>query len=225
MGIDELAAAGRAAVLSGAHEVESPPEAEGLRWGPSVILRPDDDTRSRVDVWVSDLLPLVGPGHWATGSSASVHITVRTLEARRSADSDDDLVARYAKPVGAAAEAVGSARFKLGRVLLSPISVMLALLPVDDTADRLAATLEQALGPDGWFERNRVRDIWYLNLVHFTGPIADVDRLAQWVDTYDSVQGWQVDANSLEAVRWDFDGLRMIPRPLARVPLGAPPDP
>lgn len=225
MGFDDLAAAGRAAVPSGNHEVESPPEAEGLRWGPSVILHPDADTRSRVDGWVSELLPIVGPGHWATGSSASAHITVRTLGPRRRADSDDGMMARYAEAVAAAADAVDSVRFQLGRVLLSPISVMLALLPVDDAADRLAAAIEQALGPDGWFERNRVRDIWYLNLVHFTGLITDANGLAQWVDTCDAGKGCCVDAHTLEAVHWEFNGRQMIPTPLARVSLGRAAEP
>lgn len=129
-------------------------------------------------------------------------------------------LARYAEAVGATADAVDSVRFQLGRVLLSPITVMLALLPVDDAADRLAAALEQALGPDGWFERNRVRDIWYLNLVHLTGAITDANGLAHWVDTCDVVQGRYVDADTLEAVGWEFDGRQMIPRPLARASLG-----
>lgn len=179
MGFDDLAAAGRAAVSSGTHEVESPPDADGPRWGPSVILRPDPLALCHVDDWMSALLPLVGPDHWPTGSSASAHVTVRTLDARRSADSDDDLVERYANAVGDAGETVDAVWFRAGRILLSPISVMLALVPVDDAADRLAAALGQALGPAGWFETDRVRDIWYLNLIHFAGSIADVSGLTR----------------------------------------------
>lgn len=219
MGFDDLAAAGRCAVLSGTHEVESPPEADGFRWGPSVILRPDANTLSRVDALVSEILPLVGPGHWSTGSSASAHITVRTLDGRRSVDSADD-IPRYRDAVGAAATAVDSVRFRVGQVLLSPISVMLALLPEDDAPYRLAAALEGALGPDGWFERNRVRDIWYLNLVHFTGSIADANGLVQWVDTCGTVQEWRVEADTLEAVHWQFEGRKMVPGALVRVALG-----
>lgn len=220
MGFDDLGAAGRAAVLAGEHRIESPPDADGDRWGPSVVLRPDAKTLSRVERWVLEVLPLVGPGHWATGSSKTAHITVRSLGPRRSSDSAGELTERFGRAVAAASEAVGSVQFDMGAVLLSPISVMLALHPVGDSAARLAAALEEALGQEGWFEKGRPRDIWYLNVVHFTGSIADPRGLVQWVETRDGSEGSPVHAESLEAVQWEFERQQMLPLQFAAFPLG-----
>lgn len=219
VGFDELGSAGRRAVLAGTHEIEAPPDEDGLRWGPSAILRPDEDALARIDAWTSILLPIVGPGHWATGATPTAHITVRTLNGRGSKGLTNSLIDRYRAAVAQAARSVGLVQFRAGQVLLSPISVMLSLTPVDDSADRLASELAQALGADGWFEKDRVRDIWYVNLIHFTGPIANSDGLIRWVDSFDPEVEAVVRARSLEVVRWDFDLERMSRSRLAHAEL------
>lgn len=215
MGFKELAVAGRAAVLAGTHEIEQPPDADGLRWGPSAIVRPDADARPQIADLASEAQGIAGPGHWVTGSPVSAHVTVRSLEPRQAGVSDHELTARYQPAVDTAAKAAGSLRFQARAVLVSPISVMLALTPVDETADRVSTALAEALGPQGWFEAARVRDIWYLNLVHFTGPIADPPALVRWVDAHDTAAGWAVTASALEVVRWEWDGHQMVPKALA----------
>lgn len=219
MGFEELGAAGRAAVSTGNHEVEAAPDEDGLRWGPSVILRPEATALERLDAWTSALRSVVGPAHWPTGAASTAHVTVRTLRGRQPTGLERSLIGRYGAALSKATEAVGPVRFQTGSVLLSPISVMLGLSPLDESAGRLATALAQALGHDGWFEKNRVRDIWYVNLIHFTGPIANTVGLLSWVDDFDQSSGFVLGCDAIEVVRWDFDGQRMFPTPLAHVSL------
>lgn len=219
MGFDELRAAGRAAITSGTHETEAAPDEHGLRWGPSVILRPDAGALVRIDAWTSTLVSIVGAANWPTGLANTAHITVRTLSGRQATGLDRPLLDRYSAALAKTAEAAGPVRFQAQSVLLSPISVMLSLSPVDHSADRLATALAQALGPDGWFEKNRVRDIWYVNLIHFMGPIADTNGLLNWVDGFDQSSAFVVDCNAIEIVRWDFDEQQMSRSPLAHARL------
>ncbi len=214
MGFEELAVAGRKAVLEGRHEVESPPDDDSLRWGPSAILRPDANALLRTEAWTADLVQLAGRRHWRTGSARSAHITVRSLDVRRTSGVGEPARRIYSAAVDSVAEELGRASFRATGLLVSPISVMLALAPEDDSARNLAVKLEQHLGPEGWFEQGRVRDIWYLNLIHFTGPIDDPTGLVRWVDEQDAPD-LAVESASLQVARWDFDGDGMIPSELA----------
>lgn len=207
-------------MLAGAHEREAPPDADALRWGPSVILRPDSDALSQIQRWTEVAIELAGPSHWSTGSESAAHITVRTLGPRRSGEPDAHLVGRWA---GAVNRAVGGRQlsFLADRMLITPISVMLGLQPTDDAPNCLVRSLASALGVDGWFEQDRVRDIWYVNLVHFTGPVAYPAALARWVARFPVDPSFCVRGRSLDIVRWQFDGARMQPQLLARAPLPA----
>jgi hypothetical protein len=57
--------------------------------------------------------------------------------------------------------------------------------PVDTTADTFSDHLTHELGPDASHEPTR-RDIWYLNLLHFTEDIAAPDALVEWVTRHRS---------------------------------------
>jgi hypothetical protein len=55
--------------------------------------------------------------------------------------------------------------------------------PMDAGADTFSDRLTTELGPDAWFERER-RDIWYLNLLHFTTDILNPAALITWVTAH-----------------------------------------
>lgn len=198
--------------------MEDPPEADALRWGPSVIVRPDDRAMYQLQDWTDGVMEIAGTTHWSTGSREAAHITVRTLAARRSDGLDPSVPDRWAAAV---ARSVGPNRlsFAAERMLVTPISVMLGLRPTDDEPDRLARSLASELGEDGWFEKDRVRDIWYVNLVHFTGPVAEPARLVDWAEGCHVDSSFIVHGRSLDVVRWRFDGARMTPDILAEVRL------
>lgn len=66
------------------------------------------------------------------------------------------------------------------------------------------------------FERDfRKRDIWYVNLLHFTGPVQQPDDLERWVQARRSVDLGTAVLNSLRLVRFelsqdDVPGMRPV---------------
>lgn len=98
---------------------------------------------------------------------------------------------------------------------------MAALQPVDGEADRLAALLAEELGPDGWYEADMQRTIWYATLLHFAAPIA---RPAGFVADRRHRSLGDIDIDRLSVVRFDYqagpDGIRyMQPHELGAAPL------
>lgn len=94
---------------------------------------------------------------------------------------DDPTVARYRSALDRATRAgTWPVRFQVTGLTLTPGSVMACAEPLDATADHFSARLATELGPDARHE-TEPRDIWYLNLLHFTTDIARPDELIDWV--------------------------------------------
>ncbi|WP_091528130.1 hypothetical protein [Microlunatus soli] len=49
-----------------------------------------------------------------------------------------------------------------------------------------------------------VRDIWYLNLLHFAGPIADPDGLLDWVESHRETFIGTITIDECRLIRWDY---------------------
>lgn len=149
----------------------------------SVVLRPpaDSDLGSSLDALTSEAAALAGPEHWHTGRSGSAHFTVRALETyRNSIAPADPVIRRYKTALDTVAAQAGPARFQVTGLTLTPGTVMAVAVPLDGQADLFLDRLADELGPDGWHEADSRRDIWYLNLLHFTADIADPEKLIEW---------------------------------------------
>ncbi|WP_432882871.1 hypothetical protein ACQPYH_40470 [Kribbella sp. CA-245084] len=135
-----------------------------------------------MDTLTAEAAALSGPGHWETGQLDSAHLTVRALEPRRDViPPDDPTLGRYQSALDRATKAsTWPLRFHVTGLTLTPGSVMACALPVDGGADLFSDHLTAELGPDARHEPER-RDIWYLNLLHFTTDIAKPDELIDWV--------------------------------------------
>ncbi len=75
--------------------------------------------------------------------------------------------------------------------------------------------LAETLGPLGWYEAQLpARDIWYVNLVHFAGPIADPDGLLAWVAANRSIPPVEFVVPSVELVTFKpvADGVQLSSR-------------
>ncbi len=118
-----------------------------------------------------------------------------------------------------AARAHGAIRFRLGGMLLTPISVMLRATAADDLAARMWQVVDRELGEDGWYEADCGREIWYFNVVHFGGPIERPQALVDWVDARAHLDVGEITVVIADLVRWEFDGRRMTPTALAAAPL------
>lgn len=219
---DRLFQQGCDAIAAGTHQRQVPPTDDGPRWGTSVILRPDAAAAARIDSLTQLALAAAGSGHWATGSIDASHITVRALERHRThIPREDLLLTRYAAALAAAAGNAQQIRFTLQGVTLTPNSVMLCAQAIGDAADDFAQALEGKLGADGWLEADRPRDIWYLTLVHFAGPVVHA-VLADWVSERRELLLGTTAIDTAEIVGFHYDGRRVSRGPaLASARLGA----
>ncbi|NIK56250.1 hypothetical protein [Kribbella shirazensis] len=183
---DHLFAAAVPRIANGTHQRDELPR-EGGRWPISVVLRPSPDSTlaHTLDALTQEAAELAGPGHWQTGRLGAAHLTVRALEPRReNIPPDDPAVARYLSALQrATARSTWPVGFRVTGLTLTPGSVMACAEPLDAAADAFSDHLTTELGPDAWFEPER-RDIWYLNLLHFTTDIADPSPLINWVATH-----------------------------------------
>ena len=168
---ERLFGLGRDALLSGTHQCETHPVDGGSRYGLSVVLRPDPSAAARLATVGAEAAEFTGAGHWPSGDADLVHFTVRSLERHReSVPPDDPAAERYRTALEKAAGR--PIRLRLAGLTLTPVSVMACAWPCDDAADQFAAALAAALGEDGAYE-NGERDVWYANVLHFAGPVAD----------------------------------------------------
>jgi hypothetical protein len=199
-------------IAAGTHQRDELPR-EGGRWPLSVVLRPAPDSRlaHTLDAVTQEAADLAGPGHWQTGQLGSAHLTVRALEPRREhLPADDPVAARYLSALDrATVRAQWPIGFRVTGLTLTAGTVMACAEPLDGAADTFSDHVTRELGPDAWYETER-RDIWYLNLLHFTGDIAAPDALIEWVAGRRSSPLGTVQVEVPELVRSEY---RPGPRP------------
>ena len=110
--------------------------------------------------------------------------------------------------------------FTLGGVILTPISIMVRAKSEGPQADRLSTALAEALGEAGWYEADFTRNIWYLNVVHFAGPLVDAAALVEWVQARRDLDLGTTTSARVDLARWDFtSGGAPIPTCLASASL------
>lgn len=198
-------------IAGGTHQRDQLP-AEGGRWPVSVVLRPpgDSDLAHALDTLTAEAAALAGPGHWQTGQTGSAHLTVRALEGHRAVIAPEDpAVRRYRVAVERAVRGcvVWPAGFRVTGLTLTPGTVMACAVPTDPTADAFMDRLALELGRDAWFERpHGRRDIWYLNLLHFTTDITAPHDLIDWVAARRCEPIGEVSIPAPELVRFGYSG-------------------
>jgi hypothetical protein len=199
---DELFASAVPLISSGNHQRDTPP-VEGGRWPISVVLRPPGGSAlsHRLDEVTREAAAIAGPGHWQTGQAGSAHLTVRALETYRAAvDPGEPVVQRYQSAMERAA--TGPARFEVTGLTLTAGTVMACAVTLDDQADLFLDQLASELGPDAWYEHPGRRDIWYLNLIHFTTDIPSPEDLITWVKAHRSTSLGETTIDLAELVRF-----------------------
>jgi len=221
---DRLFAEAAPLIERGLHQRDSPP-VEGGRWPVSLVLRPDDTSAARLERAMVGAQAFAGPGHFRTGATGSLHITVRALEGYRdAARAEDAVVQRYATAMRRAVRQVGVVRLDLVGLTLTTGTVMVAALPTDENAEGLMDVLEDELGEDGWFEAGFRRDIWYANVLHFAADIEAPAELVAWVRARRDLDLGRMVMDTAELVRFRYedatDGRLMRPEVLASVRFG-----
>jgi hypothetical protein len=213
-------------IATGRHRRDTVPE-EGGRWPVSVVLRPaaDGELSRRLDDLTRSAAELAGPGHWHTGRTGSAHLTVRALEWYRAiVDPAEPAISRYRAAMDRAAADCGPARIEVVGLTLTDRTLMAAAVSLDDQADLFLDRLAEELGPDAWLEIPfGRRDIWYLNLLHFTTDIEQPKALIDWVTAHREHPIGTETIPAAELVRFHHDAGPerpfMRPAVLARTPL------
>jgi hypothetical protein len=135
----------------------------------------------------------------------------------------DETVARYDAPLRRAAARCGPVSLRVAGLILTPATLMACATQVDGSADRLADAFAEELGVDGWREGGFRRDIWYVNLLHLSGDVAQPRPLVDWVAArrHLPLGEMTVSVAHFARYRWvDRPGSRgMQPVVLERVPL------
>jgi hypothetical protein len=196
-------------ISSGNHQRDTPP-VEGGRWPISVVLRPPagSELSQRLDEVTSEAAALADPGdgrpgHWQTGQTGSAHLTVRALETyREHVDPTEPVVERYQSAMERAASSAGPARFTVTGLTLTAGSVMASAVALDDQADLFLDQFATELGPDAWYEHPDRRDIWYLNLIHFTTDIPAPENLITWVKSHRTTLLGEATIHTADLVRF-----------------------
>jgi hypothetical protein len=221
---DEFHARGRKAVLAGQEIYDRPPGVGSPRWGVSVILRPDRLAAERLAALTEELSVLAGRAHWPTGRLGSGHLTVRGLEAYRDPVPDDDpLLGRYATAVRQAARGLPPVAFAMTGLVLVPGGVLVVAAPADAAPNQLRAALSRELGADGDFEDDSYRQgLWWSTLLHFAEPLTDGPALVDWVEARRSLDLGTFHAQSVDLVRYEYDGTCTTPVVLSTARLSLP---
>jgi hypothetical protein len=218
---ERLHAQGRRAILAGTHQVERVPADGAPRWAVGAALLPDPRAALAIEQVALAAAAMVGENHWLAGTPGRSHLSVRRhLEPRRRPiPQDDPLVAGYAAALRTAARSEGAVRFTVAGLVLTPVSVMARAIPVDAAADDLAAAFDAALQTEGCHDAGSKPDLWYVNLVYFTGPVRTPDELVSWVDTRRTMQVVDVRVTEMQIIRWQHAAAGMTPIPLATATL------
>jgi hypothetical protein len=216
-GFDRLFAEGRQALLTGTHRVESAPADGCQRWAVGAVLRPDPQAAEAIERTAKAAAAVVGANHWLAGAARSSHLTLRRgLERdRRPIPPGDPRVTCYATAMRSAAKAAGPVRYAVTGVTLTPVSVMACAIPVDTAAEDLAAAFDAALHTEECHDAGSRPELWYVNLVYFTGPVRDAEELIGWVEARREVQLADVRITALQIVRWQYTANGMMPIVLA----------
>ena len=182
---DQLFAEAAPLITRQLHRREGPLQPDG-RWPASIILSPPEPIPALMSEWMGEALEHAGPGHLQTGARGSAHLTVRALEPRQPDRAPtDDVAIEWVRVLREVCAGTAPLRLRFTGVTLTPGTVMAQVEAEDDAAWSFMEELADSLGDLGWYEAQwPPRDIWYVNLVHFAGPIAQPESLVTWVSEH-----------------------------------------
>lgn len=176
-----------------------------MRWGAAAAFRPEGEIVDRM----TELAATVdAPGHWVHGGP-TLHVTLRTLEPYRTHIPEDDPLRRaYGAALAEAVDGLPPAEVRLAGVSPHRGGVLVGAHPRDDTLatvrKRFACALESRGVRD--LEQGRVRDLWYVSLVHFAAPLANARDLVGWCDTHAETDFGTAELRTAEIVQFLHTG-------------------
>ncbi|WP_043625016.1 hypothetical protein [Nonomuraea candida] len=179
----EFRVKGREALLTGRATYDRVMVEGARRWGAAAVLRPEGEVVERM----AELAATVpAAGHWVHGAPA-LHVTLRSLEPYRTRIPPDDPLRRsYGDALAEAADGLPPARVRLSGVSPHHGGVLVGAHPEDDALTALRKRFVHGLESRGVrdLEHGRVRDRWYVSLVHFAAPLTNPAEIVEWCDAH-----------------------------------------
>ena len=219
--IDGYQRSERAAPRRGEYTMDTPPVDGGPRWGCSAVLRPTGPLVDDAVKLGETAAAVAGPGHWVHGPG-TLHTTLRAFERHSTRDmTDDPRVAGYVAALTEACHGFGPIDPELRGLVPHRGGVMLLGHCGDDALPRLRRRLLAALADRDIVdhEGDMVRDLWYLNLLHYAAPVADPRALADRGEANADRHVGTARYRAVDIVRWWLVDKRMRPEVLHSVPL------
>lgn len=182
MDVTTLQTQGERAVATSAHTIEPPVHDGAGRWPLSIVLMPPPPAESVLAALTQEAIYLAGTDHLHSGAVGCAHVTVRALENRRPVPPQDPFAASCASALDRACAHHAPLFMKLERLLITPGGVLALLHPTSPDADEFRTyTLGHELRPNAYREGIlSPRDLWYVSLLHFRGPIEHPKDLVTW---------------------------------------------
>ncbi|MFB4272608.1 hypothetical protein [Nonomuraea sp. GTA35] len=215
----EFRARGRAALLAGEATHDIPMVEGAMRWGAAAVLRPEG---AIVDRMTELAATVEAPGHWVHGGR-TLHVTLRTLEPYRTHVPEDDPARRaYGAALAEAVDGLPPAGVRLAGVSPHRGGVLVGAHPQDDTLATIRKRFAHALESRGVrdLERGRVRDLWYVSLVHFAAPLTNAREIVAWCDTHADTDFGTAELRTAEIVQFLHTGGGIRVRSLEGAALG-----
>ncbi|MEO3875644.1 hypothetical protein ABGB18_43260 [Nonomuraea sp. B12E4] len=201
----EFRAKGRAALLSGQATHDLPMVEGAQRWGLAAVLRPTGEVLDRLTGLSATI---EAPGHWVHGRR-TLHLTLRSLEPyRHEVPAHDPLRRAYACALAEAVAGLPPARVRLVGVSPHAGGVVACGYPQDDALGTMWRRLARGLAARGVkdLEHDRVRDRWYISLVHFAAPLADPHKIVEWCDAHAGTDFGVAELTRAEIVQYVHTG-------------------
>ncbi|MEQ4714790.1 hypothetical protein [Nonomuraea sp. B19D2] len=214
----DFRARGRAALLAGRSTHDSPMVEGARRWGAGAVLRPSGEVLDRLAALAGTI---EAPGHWVH-EPRTLHVTLRSLEPYRDRiPADDPLRQVYRDALAEAAAGLEPARVRLAGVSPHPGGVLVCGHPENDTLVTLWKRFAHAMQSRGVrdLEHGRVRDRWYVSLVHFVKPLTDPGRIVEWCDAHADVDIGTAELDTAEIVQFVLAGTGIQVKALEEVRL------
>nr|SBO91856.1 hypothetical protein BN4615_P1370 [Nonomuraea gerenzanensis] len=189
------------------------------RWGLGAVLRPEGEVVDRLTALAATI---DAPGHWVHGGR-TLHVTLRSLEPYRARIPVHDPLRRaYAAALEEAAQGLPSAQVRLAGVSAHQGGILVGARPEDETLAALRKRYAHALESRGVrdLEHGRVRDLWYVSLVHFAAPLTNARELVQWCDAHADADLGTAELRTAEIVQFVHTGHGVRVESLERAVLG-----
>lgn len=212
----EVVAKARAALLSGDVRCEAPPVEGQNRWGVTMLLRPDPAMLDTLTAFAQQIAAVAGPGQWAHGPDL-LHVSLRSLaQYQEDIAATDPQIAAYAAALNEAADDTPPILASVRTVNPHPHGIGVHVHPHGPALDQLYQRLNKTLHARGLGEYEYwTRDMWYINIVHFAGPV-EVDALLAWSDPHRDLEFGTTTLDAAELVRYRYKGNGMKAETLHR---------